>query len=74
MKRIRITHKTEYHYRRPVTFGPPQASLRPREGHDVHIESSLLKVEPEAEVRWLRGTWEGPADAFDRMEVSVQVV
>jgi transglutaminase-like putative cysteine protease len=28
--------------------------LRPREGHDVHIESSLLKVEPEADVRWLR--------------------
>lgn len=46
MKRIRITHKTEYHCRRPVTFGPPQALLRPREGHDVHLESSLLKVEP----------------------------
>jgi hypothetical protein len=54
MKRIRITHKTEYHYRTPVTFGPHQALLRPREGHDVHVESSLLKVEPEAEVRWLR--------------------
>jgi transglutaminase-like putative cysteine protease len=54
MKRIRITHKTEYHYRVPVTFGPHQALLRPREGHDLHIESSLLKVEPEAEVRWLR--------------------
>jgi transglutaminase-like putative cysteine protease len=54
MKRIRITHKTEYHYRTPVTFGTHQALLRPREGHDVHIESSLLKVEPAAEVRWLR--------------------
>jgi transglutaminase-like putative cysteine protease len=54
MKRIRITHKTEYYYRTPVTFGPHQALLRPREGHDVHIESSLLKVEPAAEVRWLR--------------------
>ena len=54
MKRIRITHKTEYYYHTPVTFGPHQALLRPREGHDVHIESSLLKVEPEADVRWLR--------------------
>ena len=54
MKRIRITHKTEYHYRTPVRFGPHQAMLRPREGHDVHIESSLLEVEPKADVRWLR--------------------
>ena len=54
MKHIRITHKTEYHYRTSVTFGPHQALLRPREGHDVHIESSLLKIEPKAEVRWLR--------------------
>ena len=54
MKRIRITHKTEYHYRTSVTFGPHQALLRPREGHDVHIESSLLTIEPKAEVRWLR--------------------
>jgi transglutaminase-like putative cysteine protease len=54
MKRIRITHKTEYHYRTPVTFGPHQALLRPREGHDVHIKSSVLTIEPRAEVRWLR--------------------
>jgi len=54
MKRIRIIHKTEYHYRTSVTFGPHQALLRPREGHDVHIESSLLVIEPKADVRWLR--------------------
>lgn len=54
MKRIRITHKTEYHYRSPVTFGPHRALVRPREGHDVHIESSRLQIEPAAEVRWLR--------------------
>jgi transglutaminase-like putative cysteine protease len=54
MKRIRITHKTEYHYHTPVAFGPHRALLRPREGHDVHIESSRLEIEPEANVRWLR--------------------
>jgi transglutaminase-like putative cysteine protease len=41
MKRIKITHKTVYHYRTPVTFGPHRALIRPREGHDVHIASSL---------------------------------
>ena len=54
MKRVRITHKTDYHYHTPVRFGPHQAMLRPREGHDVHVESSLIEVEPKADVRWLR--------------------
>lgn len=57
MKRIRITHKTEYHYHTPVAFGAHRALLRPREGHDVHIDSSLLKTEPEADVHWLRDTY-----------------
>lgn len=54
MKRIRIVHRTEYHYRSEVKFGPHQALIRPREGHDVHIARSLLKVEPRALVRWYR--------------------
>ena len=54
MKRIRIVHKTEYHYNQPVTFGPHRAMMRPREGHDVHIVRGRLDVEPAATVRWLR--------------------
>jgi len=54
MKRIRIIHSTEYHYHVPVTFGSHRALLRPREGHDLHIESTRLKIEPKADVRWVR--------------------
>jgi transglutaminase-like putative cysteine protease len=54
MKRIRIVHRTEYHYNQPITFGPHRAMLRPREGHDVHIVRGRLDVEPTATVRWLR--------------------
>jgi transglutaminase-like putative cysteine protease len=54
MKRIRIVHKTEYHYNQPVKFGPHRAMLRPREGHDVHIVRGRLDVEPTATVRYLR--------------------
>jgi transglutaminase-like putative cysteine protease len=54
MKRIRITHETEYHYKEPVTFGPHRALMRPREGHAVHIERGLLEFEPRASMRWLR--------------------
>ena len=54
MKRIRIIHKTEYHYNQPVSFGPHRIMMRPREGHDVHIVRGRLDVEPTATVRWLR--------------------
>ncbi len=54
MKRIRITHRTEYHYNQPVSFGPHRGMLRPREGHDVHIANSRLEIEPKATVRWVR--------------------
>jgi len=54
MKQISITHRTEYHYRKPVTFGPHRAMLRPREGHDVQITSLMLEVQPKADVRWMR--------------------
>ena len=54
MKRIRITHTTEYRYSEPVTFGPHRVMVRPREGHDVHIESSRLRMQPSAKIRWLR--------------------
>jgi transglutaminase-like putative cysteine protease len=54
MKRIRIIHRTAYHYSQPVTFGPHRALLRPREGHDVWIASARVEVEPAASIRWLR--------------------
>ena len=54
MKQIRISHVTEYHYHEPVSFGPHRALLRPREGHELHIERSRLEIEPRAIVRWLR--------------------
>ncbi len=79
MKRIRITHITEYFYRQPVLFGPHRALMRPREGHDVHIERGRLDISPQASVRWLRDldgnsvailTFSGPAD---RMRVLSEV-
>jgi transglutaminase-like putative cysteine protease len=54
MKRIRIIHRTEYHYHQPVVFGPHRALMRPREGHDVQIVRGRIEIEPAADVRWLR--------------------
>lgn len=54
MKRIKIIHKTKYQYNEPVKFGPHRLMMRPREGHDVHIVTAHLDVEPAATIRWLR--------------------
>jgi transglutaminase-like putative cysteine protease len=58
MKRIRIVHHTEYHYKEPVEFGPHRALLRPREGHELHLDRISLTVEPEAEIRWMRDPYD----------------
>src|SRR4029450_12600374 len=65
MKRIRIVHNTEYHYHTPVAFGPHRALLRPREGHDVHIDSAVLEVEPKADIRWLRDIYGNSLAVFN---------
>ena len=52
--KIRIQHRTTYNYGQPVSFGQHTIRVRPREGHDVHIESSVLEITPAHVIRWMR--------------------
>jgi transglutaminase-like putative cysteine protease len=52
--KIRIQHRTTYNYSQPVSFGQHKIMIRPREGHDVHIESSVLEISPAHTIRWMR--------------------
>ena len=52
--KIRIRHRTTYNYSQPVTFGQHKIMVRPREGHDLHIESSVLEINPAHTIRWMR--------------------
>ncbi len=52
--KIRIRHRTTYNYSQPVKFGQHTIMIRPREGHDVHIESSILEITPAHTIRWMR--------------------
>jgi len=58
MHRIRIQHVTEYFFANFVTLNQHQLLLRPREGHDVRIESSRLDISPAFNIKWYR-------DVFD---------
>ncbi|MGB6220241.1 transglutaminase family protein [Haloferula sp.] len=51
---LRIRHRTHYLYHFPVTFEPHRLVIRPREGHDLRVESLSMIIEPQASVTWTR--------------------
>jgi len=54
MKRYKIIHRTYYNYSDYVTLGEHRLLLRPREDHELRIESFSLKSSPEANILWHR--------------------
>jgi transglutaminase-like putative cysteine protease len=54
MRRINISHVTEYLFPGPVTLLPHRLLLRPRENHNVRIESSVLEISPVHSLKWQR--------------------
>ena len=54
MQRLRIKHLTTYEYSNVVEFLPHKLLLRPREGHDIRIESSRLEITPSHKIKWHR--------------------
>jgi len=54
MQRYKILHRTYYNFSGPVRLEPHALRLRPREGHELRIESSSLTITPPATLRWQR--------------------
>ncbi len=54
MQRFRIVHQTYYNFSGAVTLLPHTLLLRPREDHELRIESSRLEIRPAAQLRWHR--------------------
>lgn len=54
MRRYKIKHKTSYQFAGGVHLLPHTLRLRPREGHELRIESSILDISPRATIRWQR--------------------
>ena len=54
MRRLKIVHSTRYEFVDRVVLGPHRLLLRPREGHELRIESSVLDTTPPAKISWLR--------------------
>ncbi|BBO83116.1 transglutaminase [Desulfosarcina ovata subsp. sediminis] len=54
MQRYNILHRTFYNFSGLVSLGPHILRLRPREDHDLRIESSALTITPPASLLWYR--------------------
>lgn len=54
MQRYKILHRTYYNFSGLVQLQPHTLRLRPREGHELRIESSHLDITPPATLRWHR--------------------
>jgi len=54
MQRYKITHHTWYNFSAVVQLEPHALRLRPREDHEVRIESSSLDITPPATLLWHR--------------------
>jgi transglutaminase-like putative cysteine protease len=81
MRRIQIEHTTHYRYAEEVTLLPHTLHLRPREGHDIRLESSRLDISPAFEIRWHRDVYGNsvaivafPEPAFELVITSEVVV
>jgi transglutaminase-like putative cysteine protease len=80
MRRIEISHVTEYLFPSRVSLLPHRLLLRPRENHNVRIESSVLEISPAHNLQWKRDvldnsvalvSFHGPSD---RLRVSSSLV
>jgi transglutaminase-like putative cysteine protease len=49
---LKISHKTVYRFRVPVTLGPHRLMLRPRESRDLRLMSHTLTITPPSTVTW----------------------
>jgi transglutaminase-like putative cysteine protease len=54
MRHLQITHITQYQFAETVTLLPHKLLLRPREGPEIHIESSDIIIQPHYQLRWHR--------------------
>src|SRR4051812_13314446 len=54
MQRYQILHRTYYNFSAPVQLGPHSLRLRPREGHELRVESASVRTTPASSLRWSR--------------------
>ncbi len=58
MRHLQIKHVTTYQYAETVILLPHKLLLRPREGHEIRIESAELIITPAHQLQWQRDVYD----------------
>ena len=74
MQRLRIKHVTEYIFPNTVTLNTHRLLLRPREGHDVRIETSKLEITPAYTIKWQRDVFDNSLAVVNFFEPSNRLI
>ncbi|MFO1432699.1 MAG: transglutaminase family protein [Candidatus Competibacteraceae bacterium] len=73
MRRLQIEHTTTYQYRDAVTLLPHKLFLRPREGHDIRLESATLTITPAYQIHWQRDVYSNSVAVVNFTEPSAKL-
>ena len=73
MKRFRIEHRTTYTYPRPVQLGRHRLVIRPREGHDLRVESLSLSITPRHRQVWTCDVFGNNVAIIDFLEPAAEL-
>jgi transglutaminase-like putative cysteine protease len=74
VRRIQIQHTTRYRYAGTVTLLPHTLHLRPREGHDIRVQSSRLEISPAYRIRWKRDVYSNSVAVADFLQSADELV
>lgn len=73
MRRLGIHHTTKYTYSHEVDLLPHTVRVRPREGHDIRIESSRLEIVPTPTVQWHRDSYDNSVAVVTFLEPATEL-
>jgi transglutaminase-like putative cysteine protease len=74
MRRLQIKHATTYQYADAVTLLPHKLLMRPREGHDIRMESAELTITPANQLQWRRDVYDNAVAQVTFLEPSNQLL
>ncbi|MGJ8655755.1 MAG: transglutaminase family protein [Akkermansiaceae bacterium] len=72
-EQIHLIHETVYSYSAQVNFTPHRMVLRPREGHDIRLNTMNLTISPKAEVRWHRDMLDNSIAIVNVLEAATEL-
>ena len=73
MRQLQIHHLTRYQYAETVTLLPHTLHLRPRDGHDIRVQSSKLDISPEFRIHWKRDVYGNSVAVVDFLQAAKEL-